>query len=114
MQAHMQPPTPSDHIILRAKDIVSSATALRAAGLVQGLGEGPDRILVGTESGSICMWECREDAEEVPICWLLGDHACPGVEVTCLAATDQVVINGFADGAMRIMRVDSPSVQHDI
>lgn len=81
-------------------------------GFVQGVGEGPERILAGTTAGSICMWDCGDDPQQLPICWSLGDHACPFAAVSCLAATDQLVVNGFKDGALRIMRVDSQSGQH--
>lgn len=74
---------------------------------VQGLGEGPDRVLAATQSGSICTWGCGDEPQELPTCWSLGDHACPGVEVTSLAAVDQVVVNGFANETMRVMRVDT-------
>lgn len=74
---------------------------------MQGLGEGPDRILAGTDSGSIFMWECGEDPKELPICWSLGDQSCPDGRVTCIAAIDQVVVSGSMDGGLRIVRVDT-------
>lgn len=79
-----------------------------AVGLVQGQGEGPNRILAGTKSGSICMWECAgEQPSNEHICWDLGQNTCRGVAVQCLAAVDQVVVSGLDNGAMRIIRVDT-------
>ncbi len=68
------------------------------------------------------MWEClnkpktlrsflelaRQGAQpQLPISWSLGDEACTGPPVTCLAATDQVIVNGFSNGALRIARMDT-------
>lgn len=90
-----------------------STTALMNAGLVQGVGEGPDRILAGTKHGTICMWEWAGDPQQLPICWSLSDHLCYGLKLSCLAATDQVVVSGFQKGALQIMRIDSHVGQHE-
>jgi hypothetical protein len=75
---------------------------------VQGWGEGPAGVLGGTADGRICLVG-RAD-KGLPVGWALADpppqyHDRP---VTCLAATDQVVVNGFTNGTLRVMRLDTP------
>jgi hypothetical protein len=73
---------------------------------VQGLGEGPDRVLTGTTDGYICLLE-REGHTLPPVDlpWALGKRAYGGVPVDCLAATDEFVIAGLRNGAMRLLKL---------
>jgi hypothetical protein len=74
---------------------------------VQGLGEGPAKLLAGTTLGHICLLERQNDPEFRD--WVLGfPPPYPGVPVTALAATDAFVVAGYGNGAMRISRMDTP------
>jgi hypothetical protein len=78
--------------------------------LLQGLGEGPERILAGTDDGYICLHE--RDGRPLPAVrhpWALGGKRPYGdTAVTCMAATDNVVVAGYNNGAMRLLEVCSP------
>ncbi len=74
--------------------------------IAQGLGEGPDHVLVGTHDGCICLSERAHQPH--PVRWTLVDQDGPGGQVCSMAATDQVVVAGYDNGEMRIMRMDVP------
>jgi hypothetical protein len=72
--------------------------------MAQGLGEGPDQVLAGTGHGGICLLEQADQPH--PSRWTLADQADHG-EVCSMAATDQVVVAGYEDGNLRIIRMDT-------
>jgi hypothetical protein len=72
--------------------------------MAQGLGEGPDQVLVGTHDGCICLTE-RAD-QPPPFRWTLVNQPAHG-KVTSMAAVDRIVVAGYADGEMRIFRMDN-------
>ncbi len=90
--------------------------------LLQGLGGGPCGILAGTGGGSIYLWDSLTQLEPLQLGRPLDDppyydravttkevsNLIFNVPVTCLAATDEVVVNGFCSGAMRVMRLHGP------
>jgi hypothetical protein len=98
--------------------------------LAQALGEGPTGVLAGTDDGRISLLKHPE--ESVSSDWVLGGRHSPDyghcleyqhrvdphgtqaqttrkLSVTCLAATDQVVVSGSKDpyGALRFFRMDT-------
>jgi hypothetical protein len=74
--------------------------------LVQGLGEEPRRILAGTSHWGIYVLERHPNHLYVSEAWLDGYHY--GQMLTCMAATDEVVVTGYQDGALRACRMDTP------
>jgi hypothetical protein len=74
--------------------------------MAQGLGEGPAEVLAGTDDGDICLLERAQ--QDHPIRWTLGDRPYDGVSVNCMAAIDQVVVAGYSNGDMRVIRMDTP------
>jgi hypothetical protein len=80
--------------------------------LMQGLGEGPARLLAGASDGSICL---LEDVTEAEAACLLPEYVerrglrpCANVKLSCMAATDEVVVNGFDDGGIQVVRMANP------
>ncbi len=89
---------------------------------------------MGTKDGSISMWKCPNNpdlaaqvygaysqsmyagytisglAPQVPppVTWSLSRRFGQGSSVSCLAATDEVVVSGSDDGAVRILRMATP------
>jgi hypothetical protein len=81
---------------------------LRQQQMAQGLGEGPDEVLAGTKDGHICLLESADQPHQVG--WTLGDRPYgDGAGVNCMAATDQVVVAGYSNGDMRVIRMDTPT-----
>jgi hypothetical protein len=76
---------------------------------MQGLGDGPAGVLVGTGDGRICLVGRHNKC--LPLGWALGGSPSRyhQLGVTCLAATDQVVVNGFLNGTLRITKLDASS-----
>jgi hypothetical protein len=71
--------------------------------LVQGLGKRPAGILVGTWDGRFC--HVKHGAKPQPFRWYTEDRPRPRAAVHCMAATDQFVVTGSCDGALRILRM---------
>ncbi len=77
---------------------------------MQGLGEGPDRVLAGTSDGFICLLEREKHAvPPVNLPWKLGARTYGNVPVTCMAAADEFVVAGYGNGAMRLLKMKEPA-----
>jgi hypothetical protein len=76
--------------------------------MAQGLGEGPAKVLAGTEDGRICLVESEDQPHRVH--WTLGGRQYDDtrIRITCMAATDQVVVAGYGNGDMRVSRMGTP------
>jgi hypothetical protein len=69
---------------------------------MQGLGEGPAGALVGTSEGRVCY--VMRGKEPVPLrCFETRGLG----SVECLAANDEIVVTGWADGSIRYARMDA-------
>jgi hypothetical protein len=75
-------------------------------GALQGMGPGPTGVLAGRSDGSLCLITHRQEGQAFHC--LLEAPPFPGSEMECLAATDEVVVTGSYDGAMRVVRMDTP------
>jgi hypothetical protein len=80
-------------------------------GFVQGLGNGPAGVLAGTWEGPICLLERLNKPR--PLGTSLEEQPLKYVPITCLAATDEVVVNGFYNGALRVIRMNTPLEQNN-
>jgi hypothetical protein len=74
-------------------------------GFLQGLGSGPAGVLAGESDGSLRL--IRRENNISSICCFLEAPPYPGAKMECLAATDEVVVTGSYDGALRVVRMDS-------
>jgi hypothetical protein len=72
-------------------------------GFVQGLGKTPARALVGTLDGRFC--HLKHGAKPRTFRQYPEDRPCPRAAVYCMAATDQVLVTGSDDGALRVLRM---------
>jgi hypothetical protein len=70
---------------------------------VQGLGEKPAGVLVGTLDGRLGMAKRTPKVE--PLRRFPDDQPRPSAAVYCMAATDQLVVTGSDDGALRVLRM---------
>ncbi len=81
--------------------------------LMQGLGERPAGVLAGASDGSICLLENMAKAGAARLLDTYierrGLRPWTGVPVSCLAATDEIVVNGFDDGGIQVIRMANPS-----
>jgi hypothetical protein len=77
---------------------------ITSVGLVQGMGKGPGAVLAGRSDGCLCL----VNPQEKSLHCLLESPQCPAAEMECLAATDVVVVTGLRDGALRVVRMDTP------
>jgi hypothetical protein len=75
-------------------------------GTAQGLGERPGGILAGTYDEELLVIKRLEEPRFVPRPFKDLTYSYPSV--TCLAATDEVVVIGTKDGEVVIARMDSP------
>lgn len=85
-----------------------------SGGVVQGLGEGPAGLLIGTGDLCIQRWDWPivnkplKFEWEVRVAQQTGCHKEPYRQaVWCLAATDQVVVTGFPNGDLGITKMDT-------
>jgi hypothetical protein len=69
-----------------------------ALGFAQGLGPGPAAILVGNWHGDVFLMQSGK--KPVALCSISGG-------LTCLAATDELVVLGSVDGDLRFLRMDT-------
>lgn len=76
------------------------------SGLLQGLGEGPEMLLAGTSDGCIRLMD--REGNPVPDNWALGGQPYPDVPVMALAATDNIVVAGYRNGAFQTFPMDTP------
>jgi hypothetical protein len=82
-------------------------------GLMQGLGEGPNELLGGATDGSISLLERVHEAPDPSISfniWCYDSVAMQpfhDVAMSCLAATDDVVVSGFNNGGLRVTHMAS-------
>jgi hypothetical protein len=70
------------------------------------MGTGPAGVVAGRDNGRLCV-VTRQEKSTRSRC-LLAAPPNPGVEMERLAATDVVVVTGSSDGAMRVVRMDTP------
>jgi hypothetical protein len=71
---------------------------------MQGLGEGPDRVLAAGFRGPLRLLE-REDAPE-PLGWAVERQG--KALLRGMAATNEVIVTCDYDGTVEIMRMDTP------
>jgi hypothetical protein len=81
--------------------------------LVQGLGEGPGGILAACRDGTICMLDSLNTPD--PFDKTLDDSRFVGRHmghypntgaVHCMAASDEILVTGLNNGALRVYRMD--------
>jgi hypothetical protein len=72
--------------------------------MAQGLGDGPAQVLAGTGNGYICLLEHADQPH--PVRWTLGNQLYSSVN--CLAANDDVVVAGYRNGHVRVLRMNPP------
>ncbi len=63
--------------------------------------------MAGTEKGEI--WHLERENQE-PLGWCLRSPPQPGVQIDCIAASDQVVVAAYNNGNLGVMRMDTPFV----
>ncbi len=71
---------------------------------MQGLGEGPDRVLAGMLPGTVCLLE----KEGGPKGWVMERQGNKNRRLRCMAAADEVIVTCDYDGTLHIMRMTTP------
>jgi hypothetical protein len=72
---------------------------------MQGLGEGPDRVLAGGRN--LYLLEREDSPQHVE--WTMDRTTGKGYpRVRCMAATDEIIIMSGYDGTLEILRMDTP------
>ncbi len=71
--------------------------------LAQGLGKRPAGALVGMLDGQF--YRVKHGAKPQPLHSFPEDGPCPRATVYCMAATDQLVVTGSDDGALRMLQM---------
>jgi hypothetical protein len=69
----------------------------------QGLGKRPTGALMGTMDGQF--YRIKQGAKPEPLRRFPEDRPCPRAAVYCMAATDQLVVTGSDDGALRMLHM---------